>query len=71
MGSYAEWFRRILTKEVGEIQVVHGVRLVEIDLDLTLVDTNTQESEDGPYDALNLERDIQVQLECHHLLLVS
>ena len=71
MGSYAEWVSRILTKEVDEIQIVPRVEFVVFDSDDTSVEKNTDESEDGPYDALNLERVIQVHLEYRHLLLVS
>jgi hypothetical protein len=61
----------ILTEEVDEIQIVRGVEDVEIDWDVTCVDKNSDESDGGPCDALNLERVIRVYLEYHHLLLVS
>jgi hypothetical protein len=54
MGSYPERFSRILTKEVDEIQKIPRVSFVEFNLHATLVQTNTDETEGGPYDALNL-----------------
>jgi hypothetical protein len=59
MGSYAECVSRTLTKEVDEIQIVRGVEFVEIDLEFTRVEKNSDESEDDPCDALKLERVLQ------------
>jgi S-adenosylmethionine synthetase len=54
MGSYVERFSRILTKEVDEIQIEPGASYFEFNLDGTVVQTNTDDTERGPYDALNL-----------------
>jgi len=69
MSSYADWVSRILTEEVDEIQIEKFVGQIVCDWDVTLVDRNTDDSGDGPCDALNLERVIQVYLEYHQLLL--
>lgn len=70
MGSYADWVSRILTIEVDEIQIEQGIFHVVVDSDGTSVEANTDDTEDGPYDALNLEWVIEVYLEYHQLLLV-
>jgi len=56
--------------EVDEIQIWEGVGQLAFDTESTRVERNTDATEDEPYDALNLERFIQVYLEYLQLLLV-
>ena len=48
MGPQAEIVSRILTEEVDEIQIIHGVGYVGFDLDVTRVERKCDDSDDDP-----------------------